>query len=112
MVKVDKATGALTVLTNILFDAAHGVDATNGAEQPVWDPGTGKFYLSIPEINGDQTNQHGAVLRIAPTGEVEATYPVRKRRAAENREAESRHYKQHPPPARPTGPRWTENSAF
>jgi hypothetical protein len=77
LITIDKATGALTVVTNILFDAAHGVDATNGAEQPVWDPGTGKFYLSIPEISGDgTTNLHGAVLRISTTGEVEAQYPV------------------------------------
>ena len=61
----------------IIFDLAHGVDASNGAEQPVWDPGTQKFYLSIPEISGDgSTNLHGAVLRIAPTGEVEDQYGV------------------------------------
>src|SRR5262249_51425988 len=41
------------VANRIIFDAAHGVDATNGAEQPVWDPGTQKFYLSIPEISGN-----------------------------------------------------------
>jgi hypothetical protein len=78
LIAVDKATGALTVLTNIFFDVAHtGVDATNGAEQPVWDPKTGKFYLSIPEISGDGgTNLHGAVLRISTTGTVEAQYPV------------------------------------
>src|SRR5206468_8421423 len=46
LIQVNKTTGALTVVKNIDFDAAHGVDATNGAEQPVWDPGTGKFYLS------------------------------------------------------------------
>ena len=68
----DPATNRIT------FDAAHGVDATNGAEQPVWDPGTQKFFLSIPEIGGSPagTNRVGAVLRIAPTGEVEAQYPV------------------------------------
>src|SRR5712691_2645138 len=70
-ITVNKANGQLTVGTQISFPFA-----TNGAEQPVWDPGTGKFYLSIPEINGSQTNQHGAVLRISTTGEVEATYPV------------------------------------
>jgi len=59
---------------NIDFDAAHGVDAQNGAEQPVWDPGTGKFYLSIPQIGS--TLSHGGVLRISTTGTVEATYPV------------------------------------
>jgi hypothetical protein len=77
LIHVDKTNGVLTVVTTILFDAAHGVDATNGAEQPLWDRGTGKFYLSIPEISGDgTTNLHGAVLRISTTGEVEAQYPV------------------------------------
>jgi hypothetical protein len=71
LIAVDQATGALTVGTQIAFPFA-----TNGAEQPVWDPGTGKFYLSIPEINGNQTNLHGAVLRISTSGEVEAQYPV------------------------------------
>jgi len=71
LITVNQANGQLTVGTQIALPFA-----TNGAEQPVWDPGTGKFYLSIPEINGNQTNQHGAVLRIATTGEVEATYPV------------------------------------
>src|SRR3989454_2326276 len=74
LVQVNKTTGALTVVKNIDFDAAHGVDATNGAEQPVWDPGTGKFYLSIPQIG--PTASHGGVLRISTTGTVEATYPV------------------------------------
>jgi hypothetical protein len=81
LISFDPTTCALTspdpVANRIIFDAAHGVDATNGAEQPVWDPGTQKFYLSIPEISGDgSTNLHGAVLRIAPTGAVEAQYPV------------------------------------
>jgi hypothetical protein len=77
LVKVNQTTGALTCGTNIFLDAAHGVDATNGAEQPVWDPGTGKFYLSIPEISGDGgTGPHGAVLRISTAGTVEVQYPV------------------------------------
>jgi hypothetical protein len=79
LIKVDKGVGTLSVVTNIIFDAAHGVDATNGAEQPVWDPKTGKFYLSIPEIGehtNPGTNLHGAVLRISTTGTVEAQYPV------------------------------------
>jgi hypothetical protein len=74
LIQVNKATGALTVVKNIDFDAAHGVDAQNGAEQPVWDPGTGKFFLSIPQIG--PTASHGGVLRISTTGTVEATYPV------------------------------------
>src|SRR5207249_9871080 len=74
LIKVNKANGNLTVGTRITFDAAHGVDAQNGAEQPVWDPGTGKFYLSIPQIGA--TVSHGGVLRISTTGTVEAIYPV------------------------------------
>jgi len=74
VIKVNKANGALTVVTNIDFDAAHGVDATNGAEQPVWDPATGKFYLSIPQIGS--TPSHGGVVRISTTGVIEAVYPV------------------------------------
>jgi hypothetical protein len=71
LIIVDQANGHLSLGTQIPFSFA-----TNGAEQPVWDPGTGKFYLSIPEINGNQTNLHGAVLRISTSGEVEAQYPV------------------------------------
>ena len=49
---VNKNTGKFTFRAKTILDAAHGVDATNGTEQPVWDPGTGKFYLSIPELSG------------------------------------------------------------
>jgi len=80
LITVDKTTGALTCGKNINFDTADTkVDATNGAEQPVWDPGTKKFYLSIPEIGehtNPGTNAIGAVLRISKTGTVEAQYPV------------------------------------
>jgi hypothetical protein len=74
LIKVNQATGVLTVVTNITFDATHGVDAQNGAEQPVWDPGTQKFYLSIPQLGPVPT--HGAVIRISITGTVEATFPI------------------------------------
>jgi hypothetical protein len=74
LVKVDKTTGALTCGKNIILDAANGVDATNGAEQPVWDPGTKKFYLSIPRIGANPTN--GGVIRISTTGTIETTFPI------------------------------------
>lgn len=74
LIKVDQTTGALTCGTNIIFDAAHGVDAQNGAEQPVWDPITQKFYLSIPQIGANPTV--GGVIRISTTGTVEATYTL------------------------------------
>jgi hypothetical protein len=74
LVKVDKTTGALTCGTNIILDAAHGVDATNGAEQPVWDPGTKKFYLSIPRIGANPTV--GGVIRISTMGTIETTFSI------------------------------------
>jgi hypothetical protein len=91
LITVDKATGKLTLGAQIVFDLTHtGVDATNGAEQPVWDPGTHKFYLSIPEIGcpgGHKTPPDkpcgggfpvGGVVRIDPhsTGAVDVTFPV------------------------------------
>ena len=75
LISVNKTTGALTVGTRITFDTAHtGVDATNGAEQPVWEPVTGKFYLSIPQIGPNAKD--GAVIRISPAGTVEVQYPI------------------------------------
>lgn len=74
LINVDKQTGKLTVGQRITFD-----DATNGAEQPVWVRATGRFYISIPEVNGpgDGTGIHGAVKKINPlTAVVEATFPV------------------------------------
>jgi hypothetical protein len=74
LISVNQTTGALAVVKNIFFDAAHGVDAQNGAEQPVWDPGTQKFFLSIPQLGPVPTQ--GAVIRISTTGTVEATYLI------------------------------------
>jgi hypothetical protein len=76
LIKVNKANGALTVGTSTDLDTLHGVDAQNGAEQPVWDPDSGKFYLSIPQIGPNA--EDGGVVRINPaTGVIEATYPVK-----------------------------------
>ena len=75
LIKVDKANGHLTVGGRVTFDAAHGVDATNGAEQPVWDRVTGHFYISIPQIGANAKD--GAVIRIAPaTARADALFPV------------------------------------
>jgi hypothetical protein len=64
----------------LLFNAANGVDAQNGAEQPQWDPNTRRFYLSIPQIGPatpTTTNAHGGVVRINPvTHNIEQTFPV------------------------------------
>jgi hypothetical protein len=76
LISVDKTTGKLTVGKRITFDAAHGVDAQAGAEQPVWNPETNRFYLSIPQIGPTVSN--GGVIRIDPfLATVEATYPVK-----------------------------------
>src|SRR2546422_5717182 len=37
-------------------------DATNGLEQPVWDPRTGLFYMSVPELGGDPAKGEIAVM--------------------------------------------------
>jgi hypothetical protein len=75
LISVNRTTGALTVVKRVTFDIAHtGVDATNGAEQSVWEPVTGKFYLSIPQIGPNAKD--GAVIRISTAGTVEAQYPI------------------------------------
>jgi hypothetical protein len=60
LIKVNKQTGALTLQTTIDF-----TNATNGAEQPIWNPADDHFYLSIPQIKGVATT--GAVYKIHPT---------------------------------------------
>jgi hypothetical protein len=77
LISVDQTTGDLTVVKNIFLDETHTggiVDARGGAEQPVWDPGTQKFFLSIPQ---DGLNpSRGAVIRISTTGTVETAFPI------------------------------------
>jgi hypothetical protein len=53
--------------------------ATNGAEQPAWDPGTQRFYESIPSTSGTTTTPGpvGALARINPlTATVEHLFAV------------------------------------
>ncbi|HEY6353271.1 MAG TPA: hypothetical protein VIY30_02180, partial [Burkholderiaceae bacterium] len=69
-------TGALSVQRKIVFsDLAHdpqgslpaGQVATNGAEQPVWEPRSGRFFISVPELNGPGgAGPTGAIARINP----------------------------------------------
>src|SRR5207253_11483052 len=51
-IKFDPATCRLTQPTSPGADRVTFTTATNGAEQPVRDPGTAKFYLSIPSTSG------------------------------------------------------------
>jgi|RhiMetdeSRZDD1v2_1073273.scaffolds.fasta_scaffold05727_9 hypothetical protein len=84
-VKVNPTTCALTQPTapapgvaasdRILFNGAGGVDATNGAEQPQWDPATQRFFLSIPQIGPNASS--GGVVRIKPFAQaVDHTFPI------------------------------------
>jgi hypothetical protein len=59
LITVNKTTGKLTLQKTIPFP-----NATNGAEQPIWNPADGHFYLSIPQINGVAST--GAVYKIHP----------------------------------------------
>lgn len=70
LIQVDKQTGHLTVGRRIAFPTA-----TNGAEQPIWDPGTRRFYISIPEIGGSAPD--GAIGRINLDGTLERLFPVK-----------------------------------
>jgi hypothetical protein len=70
LIQVNKQTGHLTVGRRVAFPTA-----TNGAEQPVWDPGTRRFYISIPEIGGSVPD--GAVGRIKLDGTLERLFPVK-----------------------------------
>ena len=84
-IKVNQLTCAMTQPTapppgvaapdRLLLNAANGVDATGGAEQPQWDPGTGRFYLSIPQIGPNVSS--GGVVRINPlTHKIEKTFAI------------------------------------
>jgi hypothetical protein len=68
-IKFDPKTCALTppnpATDRVTFNTAGGVNATNGAEQPIWDPVTAEFYVSIPQIG--LAPENGGVIRIDPT---------------------------------------------
>jgi hypothetical protein len=78
LITVNKANCALGATKKIIFDAAHGANATNGAEQPVWEPITGKFYVSIPEFDGDGSGAFfkGGVAQINTSGVLEGLYQI------------------------------------
>jgi hypothetical protein len=73
-IKFDPASCTLTK-PDPTVDRVTFTMATNGAEQPIWDPGTKKFYLSIPQIGS--VAESGGVVRIDPTTKkVDQTYGV------------------------------------
>lgn len=59
----------------ILFGPVTVPGATAGLEQPVWDPSTKRFYISVPELNGDAA--HSGVAVFDPkTGTVENVFDI------------------------------------
>jgi hypothetical protein len=56
------STRTREVLGQIFFDGVQADQATNGLEQPIWDPDTQLFYLSVPEINGNPATGEIAVI--------------------------------------------------
>ena len=69
------STDTHQILGKILFDGVQADLATNGLEQPLWDADTQRFYLSVPEINGNPAT--GEIAVIDPqTMAVTKTYPV------------------------------------
>jgi MYXO-CTERM domain-containing protein len=58
---------ALTV-GHITVPAVQGGIAAGGLEQPVWNPNTGTFFVSVPALAG--TNNPGGVSEISTTGTV------------------------------------------
>jgi hypothetical protein len=79
IVTYNKTTCALSNPIKTTFDVLPGPHKnTNGAEQPVWEPMTRRFYISLPEIDGpgDGTGITGAVARITTGGVIETIYPI------------------------------------
>jgi hypothetical protein len=76
LISVNTTTGQLTLGSRITFDTAHtGVDAQNGAEQPIWDDALNRFFLSVPQIGPNV--QNGGVVRINPfSATVDGIIPV------------------------------------
>ena len=59
----------------ILFHHVVVPGATGGLEQPTWDQKTKRFYISVPELNGDAA-QSGVAVFNPRTGEVETVFNV------------------------------------
>jgi hypothetical protein len=72
----NKSTCGLSNPIKVTFSAANLVNATNGAEQPAFDPVTHAFYVSIPQIAGGGTTGTGAVVKVSTSGVIQNLYPI------------------------------------
>jgi hypothetical protein len=74
-IKVSYAT--LPTATNV-SSPVQNPTATNGAEQPAWEPLTQRFYQAIPEVNGNGgTGPNGGLAQVNPlTGKIEAFFQI------------------------------------
>ena len=59
----------------ILFGHITVPGATGGLEQPAWNPSTKRFYISVPELNGNP-GRSGVAVFDPKTGVVETVYDV------------------------------------
>jgi hypothetical protein len=77
-VSTTNPTNSTTPLAKIFFDGTNPLThplATNGLEQPVWNPATSRFLLSVPEIGGNAAN--GAIAEIDPVAmKITRLFPV------------------------------------
>lgn len=78
LITVNKNTCGMTIATKVTFNTAGGVNATNGAEQPQWEPISQRFYVSIPEIGGPGGGgPNGGVAQVNPTsGAIEKVFGI------------------------------------
>lgn len=77
LITVNKSTCVMSNPVKVPFTKANGIDATNGVEQPVWEPISKRFYVSVPELGGPGGGgPTGGVAQITTTGKIEAVYPI------------------------------------
>ena len=71
------STTTYTVVKKIPFDGTNGApNSNNGAEQCQWDHRTGKFYISIPGIDGQPAGTGGVAVIDPITMQVETTFII------------------------------------